>query len=117
MSSADVSYPLEDTQNTLFDHATVLDAPNDADDVTQTGADIAIAMATAGHFKTAGAVPQNFNVEGCNANEAEQLDCYPPSYNGLLLKFDEPGVYHYMCSRNNNFTNRNQKATIEVVEG
>jgi hypothetical protein len=117
MNSSDVSYPLENTQGTLFDEATVIDAPDQEDDVTQTGADIAIAMATAGHFKTAADVPGNFEVSGCNSQQAEQLDCYPPSYHGLLLKFSQAGVYHYMCSRNNNFTNRNQKATIEVVEG
>ena len=117
MSSPDISYPIENTQGTLFDQATVVDAPDTADEVTQTGADISIAMATAGYFKTAANVPGNFNVPGCDDDEAQTLDCYPPSYHGLLLKFDEPGVYHYMCTRNNNFTNRNQKATIEVVEG
>ena len=31
-------------------------------------------------------------------------------------KVTERGTYHYMCSRNNNFTNRNQKGKI-VVQG
>ena len=94
----------------------VIDAPN-SDDYTKTrdGADIAIAMTTAGYFKRAQDVPNPFNVTGCNAKQAEQLDCYPPSYTGLLLKL-KPGQYYYMCSRNNNFTNRNQKASIKVTE-
>ena len=115
IKSADVSYPLENTENTIFDKATVIDAPDIEDKVTQTGADIAIAMATAGKFKTANDVPGTFEVNGCESEEAGKLDCYPPSYSGLLLKL-HPGVYHYMCSRNNNFTNRNQKASIEVVD-
>lgn len=116
ISSADVSYPLKDTEDTLFDTATVVDAPDEDDEDTTTGADIAIAMATAGHFKRANDVPSNFDINGCNTQQAQQLDCYAPSYHGLLLKF-QPGTYHYMCSRNNNFTNRNQKASIKVVEG
>ena len=99
---------------TLFDMATVIDAPNANDFAkTKSGADVAIAMATAGYFKRARDVPSPFKVAGCNAQQAEQLDCYPPSYTGLLLKL-KPGRYYYMCSRNNNFTNRNQKASIIV---
>jgi hypothetical protein len=96
----------------------VIDAP-DPDDYTKTtsGADIPIAMATAGYFKRAQDVPNPFSVPGCNTQQAEQLDCYPPSYTGLLLKLKTGGQYYYMCSRNNNFTNRNQKASIKVTEG
>lgn len=118
MESPDVSYPLENTENTLFDKATVIDAPDEDDlEATKTGADIATAMATAGYFKTADKVPADFKVDGCNEQQAEQLDCYAPSWHGLLLKITQPGVYYYMCSRNNNFTNRNQKASIKVTEG
>ena len=100
---------------TLFDKAMVIDAPDPVDLAeTSTGADIAIAMATAGYFKRAQDVPSPFQVFGCNAQQAEQLDCYPPSWTGLLLKL-KPGKYPYMCSRNNNFTNRNQKAKIVVT--
>jgi hypothetical protein len=101
----------------LVDGATVIDAPDPIDFAkTKNGADVAIAMATAGYFKRAQDVPSPFNVIGCNAQQAAQLDCYPPSYTGLLLKL-KAGQYYYMCSRNNNFTNRNQKASITVTEG
>ncbi len=44
-----------------------------------------------------------------------QLDNAPASLiGGILLKFTKTGTYHYMCSRNNNFTNRSQKGTIIV---
>ena len=71
---------LKDTDDTLFDRATVIDAPDADDEETTTGADIAVAMATAGYFKTADDVPSNFAVDGCNTQQAQQLDCYPPSY-------------------------------------
>ncbi|XP_028400239.1 protein DD3-3-like [Dendronephthya gigantea] len=109
-----LSYPLEDTADTLFDRATVIDAP-DPDDLanTETGADIVTAMATAGRFKRAQDVPNPFQFGNCNAQQAQQLDCVPPSWTGLLLRLS-PGRYYYMCTRNNNFSNRNQKASIRV---
>ena len=62
-----------------------------------------------------------FQSSVCGANSAQQknnmnnqLDNAPASYEGALLRFDR-GQYHYICSRNNNFTNRGQKASIKVV--
>ena len=95
----------------------MIDAPDPVDFTkTKSGVDVAIAMATAGYFKRAQDVPSPFKLPDCNAQQAEQLDCYPPSYTGLLLRL-KPGQYYYMCSRNNNFTNRNQKASIAVTVG
>jgi len=43
------------------------------------------------------------------------LDNAPPSLiGGVVLKVNNPGRYNYITSRNNNFTNRSQKATIIV---
>ena len=39
------------------------------------------------------------------------LNNAPASFPGMILRF-QAGVYHYMCSRNNNFSNRSQKGTI-----
>ena len=117
MERPDVSYPLSDATGTLFDVATVIDAPNPDDFAKiKTGEDTIIAMATAGYFKRAQDVPDKFQFENCNEQQGQQLDCYPPSYSGLLLKLP-PGQYYYMCSRNNNFTNRNQKGSIKVTLG
>lgn len=41
------------------------------------------------------------------------LDNAPASYEGPLMKVKK-GTYHYTCTRNNNFTNRSQKATLIV---
>jgi hypothetical protein len=44
-----------------------------------------------------------------------QLNKATPSYPGMLLQFAK-GIYNYMCTRNNNFSNRSQKATLIVEE-
>ena len=41
------------------------------------------------------------------------LNNAPPSFAGALLSF-KPGVYYYMCTRNNNFSNRSQKGMLIV---
>ena len=42
-----------------------------------------------------------------------RLDNVSPSFPGLIARFKQ-GSYYYMCSRNNNFTNRSQKGMIVV---
>lgn len=42
------------------------------------------------------------------------LDNAPASYEGAVLKFTKPGIYSYMCTRNNSFSNRSQKGSIVV---
>ena len=37
-----------------------------------------------------------------------------PSFEGATLRFNTPGTYYYICSRNNNFTNRSQKGQLTV---
>lgn len=45
----------------------------------------------------------------------EDLNAASPSFPGVLLKFRLPkSKFYYMCSRNNNFSNRIQKGTIDV---
>ena len=41
------------------------------------------------------------------------LNNAPASYEGALVRF-APGTYHFMGSRNNNFSNRSQKGSIIV---
>ena len=42
------------------------------------------------------------------------LDNAPASYEGAVLRFTKKGTYHIMCTRNNSFSNRSQKAAITV---
>ena len=53
--------------------------------------------------------------ENQNLKFQNQLDNSPTSYS-VVLSF-APGSYKYMCTRNNNFSNRNQKASITVSQG
>ena len=44
-----------------------------------------------------------------------QLNNAPASFHGNLVRFKKEGTYHYMCTRNNAFSNRAQKADITVT--
>ena len=43
------------------------------------------------------------------------LNNVTPSFEGALLKF-KAGTYYYICSRNNNFTNRSEKGMLKVKQ-
>lgn len=46
--------------------------------------------------------------------ENSELDDRSPYYDQGPVKCEKPGVYNYMCTRNNNFSNRSQKGTVTV---
>jgi len=48
-----------------------------------------------------------------NVNNCGKLNSAPTRYDGGLLQFTK-GTYHYVSTRNNNFSNRSQKGTIQV---
>lgn len=85
-------------------------------DIAWTNKDVAIQMASSGYFTCLESSKcQGESVES-KAKIQEQLDNAPASYPGALLKFRQ-GTYYYMCTRNNNFTNRSQKGVLIVKEG
>ena len=43
-----------------------------------------------------------------------RLDDAGPYFNLGIRKINELGTYHYMCTRNNDFSNRDQKGRITV---
>eukprot|EP01100_Stratorugosa_tubuloviscum_P001849 TRINITY_DN1420_c0_g1_i3.p1 TRINITY_DN1420_c0_g1~~TRINITY_DN1420_c0_g1_i3.p1 ORF type:complete len:608 (+),score=312.09 TRINITY_DN1420_c0_g1_i3:76-1899(+) len=45
-----------------------------------------------------------------------KLNAGPAYFDGGLIKLNNSGKFNYMCSRNNNFSNRSQKGTIIVEE-
>jgi hypothetical protein len=56
-----------------------------------------------------------------NANQIEQdkqncmkLNAASPYFDGGLIRMNKTGTFYYMSSRNNNFTNRGQKAQMTV---
>ena len=44
------------------------------------------------------------------------LDSAAPYYDGGAVQIADTGVIHYMCTRNNAFSNRDQKGIIIVVD-
>ena len=113
MMIPDRSFPNYGVASALFANAEVVHSLGDRQKMTP--ADVAVSLATAGKFSDASKIPANFNaLEQCDRKQLAELDCYPPSYPGLLLQFKK-GAYYYMCSRNNSFTNRSQKGRLRVV--
>lgn len=55
-----------------------------------------------------------FASSGAGADVDPLLNDAPASFVGPLLKF-KPGEYHYMSTRNNNFSNRSQKGVLTVT--
>jgi plastocyanin len=78
-----------------------------------TNVDCALWLATSGYFRTATDVTgAAAGGDGLNPT----LDNAPPSLIGgvVLHSWTKPATYHYIASRNNNFSNRTQKGTIIV---
>jgi len=50
------------------------------------------------------------NIQNCGLLNADGANYF----NGGLVKMIKAGVYNYMSTRNNNFTNRSQKGTVTV---
>jgi hypothetical protein len=70
--------------------------------------DCAVTMATSGQFRTAGAVTAAGTFDPL-------LNDAPASLiGGVVMKINSAGEYNYMCTRNNNFSNRSQKGVLIV---
>lgn len=118
MESPDRSYP-SDSPSSMFKNAQKV-LTWSGNENTKTAQDIAIFMATAGQYQSVQSFLSFYNTGKVPRNprsrvykQYAQLDYYPPSTSGLLLKFTK-GTYYYMCTRNNNFTNRSQKGRLIV---
>ena len=97
--------PFEDPDN-MFATAKVHWA---ASGTTLKPMDVILQMASAGY---------NACLDGCDTSVKKKkmdklLNNAPASYPGVLIEFRK-GTYHYMCSRNNNFSNRSQKGKLIV---
>lgn len=80
---------------------------------------LAVTMASAGYYRCVKksdcpeAEHNNYIVE-TKTKMNNLLNNAPASFQGAVLRFQR-GTYHYMSTRNNNFSNRSQKSTITVV--
>ncbi|RUS72439.1 hypothetical protein EGW08_019801 [Elysia chlorotica] len=76
--------------------------------------DLAINMASSGYYQCADKSSCQGDSVETKGKMSNVLDNAPASYGGAVLKFTKKGTYHFMCTRNNSFSNRSQKAAIIV---
>lgn len=85
---------------------------------TQVKTDIQIKAATAGYLKGYNENTLSYEISESDAGgDVDDFDVLlnnaPASFPGFLAKFST-GSYNYMCTRNNNFSNRNQQGHIRI---
>ena len=115
MASTDVSYPM-DREGTLVQNAKIV-YKMDPNLATKTPEDLAVMMASACAFETKSQLFSTRLPTEYNRGPFEQLallDYFPPSCSLPLLQMKK-GTYFFMCTRNNNFSNRAQKGRMTVV--
>ena len=110
----DTSYPEQIEKSTFWQNVESLTAPG------ATSKDIAVALASSGYYcgyKAHSTCPASQSLTGNTREELQgQLNNANASYRGHVLQVKEVGTYFYMCTRNNNFSNRSQKGSIVVQE-
>lgn len=104
------NYPVPFENSTMFSGAKLVWSSSDQ---TKTLNDVAVSLASVGYYSC---------LTGCNSSPKKKnptlnnlLNNAAASYEGMVLQFAK-GEYHYICSRNNNFSNRSQKGMITVVK-
>ena len=76
--------------------------------------DIAVLLASSGYYRcVAKSLCGGESVEA-KAPMDKLLNNAPASFGGVVLQIKNSGTYHYVCTRNNNFSNRSQKGTLIV---
>ena len=104
------NYPLPWENATLFKDAQVVwasfaSSPNNPSLSPQ---DIATAFASSGDYGCVAAPTCGTESVEMKTVLQQLLNNASPSFEGAILRFPMPGTYYYICSRNNNFTNRSQ---------
>jgi len=86
----------------------------------ETAKDAQVYFASAGYFNTVSQIandnqlPNNQDNVGGNARLQVLLNNSPASMRSMTVCPEVPGEYEFTCTRNNNFSNRDQKLTIKV---
>lgn len=110
------NYPVPWENATLFKDAEVIWASfaDDPNNPGLSGQDVATAFASSGYYRCVATATCTESVQGKNPTLQQLLNNASPSFEGAILRFMREGTYHYICSRNNNFTNRSQKGQLTV---
>merc|ERR1712038_50608 len=116
LADLDGNYPMETPH--MFDGAQIMWTYHGHEDLLS-AEDVAVSMASSGYYmcKDSGSSSCPHPEEAVDTKEPMQgqLNNASPSYAGMVLKFTQ-GIYNYMCTRNNAFTNRSQKGTLVVAD-
>ncbi|XP_078001277.1 protein DD3-3-like [Glandiceps talaboti] len=113
MNDALENYPVPYESSTMWSSAKVAWIYHSDDPASVDMKDLAVNMASSGYYRCfRSAVCRGQSVENKDALN-NLLNNAPASYEGALLEFKK-GTYHYMCTRNNNFSNRSQKGHLRV---
>jgi hypothetical protein len=85
----------------------------DENNLRNSNENLLIQMASSGYYSCKNGCTRSFENEEIEVLQ-NQLDNAPASFGGNVVRFQH-GQYYYMCTRNNNFSNRAQKADITVT--
>lgn len=111
MLRSDLNYPLPYENAEFWDMVESVSYPE------ATSLDIALGLATSGYYcgyEKYDGCSKMYYKKGDRAAVQQQLNNAPASYFGHVLKFTKTGTCVYVCTRNNNFTNRSQKGVLWV---
>uniref|UniRef100_A0A0L8HLP4 Protein DD3-3 n=1 Tax=Octopus bimaculoides TaxID=37653 RepID=A0A0L8HLP4_OCTBM len=112
---AGVSYPLPYSNTTLWKNSRIVWIYHKETKISPK--DLALNLASSGYYTCVNSAkcPAALANESLDkkAKMNNVLNNAPASYKGVLLSIKK-GNYYYLCSRNNNFTNRSQKGVIHV---
>lgn len=76
--------------------------------------DLALYLSTSGYYQCVKKICEK-SYESIQTKLDADLNTAPASFPGVLVRFTKASrSYKYMCSRNNNFSNRSQKGTINI---
>jgi len=115
IDSLNTNYPLPFEKVTMFKNATVLWTPYHSTNVIKklNSEDLAVFLGSGGYYLCSKSTTCGSSSAEKKTQLNDELNNAFASFEGILIEFSK-GMYHYMCTRNNNFTNRSQKGTLKV---
>lgn len=119
MRNRDENYPLPYEHTTFWKNVQVRWSPMEKSPSNIKQDDLALYFASSGYYRCKHAADcpggdSGYIYDTATTKLDSLLNVAPASFEGALLKVNR-GTYHMMCTRNNNFSNRAQKATLIVT--
>lgn len=77
--------------------------------------DFALSLASAGYYRCFAAAVCGSESEEAKTPLDSTLNSAPASFPGLIIRLEKPGEFKFVCTRNNNFSNRSHKWLLTVL--